>query len=205
MRSFIVENRCQVNFDYYKHRAAIFVSLAAPRVLSLNDQSISCSQSRLPQVNLLSDQPEASDPLFYLACVGPMIFRDRGKRKEYTLWNGMSYFKQKRHFMSPNPLISLFFINFNPYPVHRNICTFWDKRRRGIGSCTWHKSAHLCKWDGACWNQPRTHESQHASYDLMLDQRWLRWLGNYSTINNAVCALMRGWMGQLFFHWRLSY
>ena len=31
----------------------------------------------------------------------------------------------------------------------------------------------LCKWTGACWNRPRTPESQHAWYDLMLGQRWL--------------------------------
>ena len=47
--------------------------------------------------------------------IGPMIFRDRGKRTEfaeYTLWNGIAYiskFKRKRHFMSPNPPISLCF------------------------------------------------------------------------------------------------
>ena len=49
-----------------------------------------------------------------------MIFRDRGKRTdfaEYTLLNGITYFRRKRHF-SLNPIISLFFfINFNPYPV----------------------------------------------------------------------------------------
>ena len=66
----------------------------------------------------------------------------------------------------------------------------------------------LCKWAGACRNRPRTPESQHAWYDLMLGQRWLRWLGNKSTINTAMtaaCALMRGWIGLHFFHRRLIY
>ena len=43
----------------------------------------------------------------------------------------------------------------------------------------------LCKWAGACRNRLRTPESQHAWYSLMLGQRWLRWLGNDSTINNG--------------------
>ena len=60
----------------------------------------------------------------------------------------------------------------------------------------------LCKWAGACRNRPRTPESQHAWYDLMLGQSWLRWLGNESTINTAMtaaCALMRGWWVSTFF------
>ena len=55
-----------------------------------------------------------------------IIFRDRGKPTEfaeYTMLNGIAYFRRKRHFMSPNPLISLpFFINFNPYPVDSGKC-----------------------------------------------------------------------------------
>ena len=44
----------------------------------------------------------------------------------------------------------------------------------------------LCKWAGACRNRPRTPGSQHAWYDFMLGQRWLRWLGNESTINTVM-------------------
>ena len=72
--------------------------------------------------------------------------------------------------------------------------------------CTTYLRKTLCKWAWACRNWLRTPESQHAWYSLMLVQRWLRWLGNDSTINTgmtAACALMRGWMGQHFFHQRL--
>ena len=48
-----------------------------------------------------------------------MIFRDRGKRtefEEYTLWSGIAYFKVQTE-TSKSTYFTLFFIDFNPYPV----------------------------------------------------------------------------------------
>ena len=52
-----------------------------------------------------------------------MIFRDRRKRTEfveYTLWNGTAYFKDQTEtsfYESKFTYFTLFFIDFNPYPV----------------------------------------------------------------------------------------
>ena len=64
--------------------------------------------------------------------VGPMIFRDRGKRTEFaedTLWNGIAYFKvqmETSFYESKSTYFTLFFIDFNPYPVDRGMPRLWQ-------------------------------------------------------------------------------
>ena len=128
-------------------------------------------------------------------------------------WNciqtGISFYESKSSYFT------LFFINFNPYPVlelrHIRCLHVIAAFSRFGNLLQWRHSARpffsnfyfrqlfpltlvkyawvrfrytthaqtLCKWAGACRKRPRTPESQHVWYDLMLGERWLRWLGKW--------------------------
>ena len=95
-----------------------------------------------------------------------MIFRDREKRTEfaeYTLWNGIPYFKVQTETSfseSKSTYFTLFFIDFNPYHIYRGICRDFDSADCGI--CRVYMIAYM-------WSQHFSFSEIHCNDVIQLD------------------------------------